>query len=332
MPSPGLKTAKPQEQKQLELTGILKGWCSANGVALVRMAGGEFRVKDGLFTSRTIGSGYANCNPLTGLREITSSFNDPQTILHEGSHMFLMLRKNFYTESYYSREKLAQAMRTAGERGAQDLQKTMGTSSHAEKTWPDALAKNLALNSTLYKISQMENLFSSSIVPFFRESGGDLPVFFKRLSDKLKSALGEPQDYPQKMGNGCGLGIKDRSAGLSWVGNIVDESSTLKIPLDELGHPMSNFHEFFASLSTTLCFDGKEMFSSLENFRQLALQEPVFAPLFKELCSLLRECVPLAKEWRGELAVMPGAEGNKDLANFGLNIAKLDGWLRKNGF
>ena len=327
-----MKTAKPQEHAQLETAGILNEWCSANEVERVRTIGGALRAKDGLFTTTIIGTGYTFCNPITGRREIASSFNDSQTILHEGSHMFLMLRKNFYTDSYYSRENLAQGMSGASEREKRNLQETIDISIHAEKMWPDALARHLALNATLYKISQMENLFSSSVAPSSRKHGSDLPVFFNRLSGKLTSALGKPQDYPQKMGNGCGLGASDKTGGLSWVGNIIDESSTLKIPMDDVGHPMSNFQEFFASLSTTLCFDGKECFSSLEKFRKLASQEPALAPLFSGFCTLLRECVPLAKEWRNELVILPGAKGSPDLANFGMNTAKLDSWLKKNGF
>ena len=332
MPSPAMKTAKPQEQKQLELTGIMKEWCSSNNVEQVRIVGGFNRVKTGLFTHMNVGSGYANYNPVTGKRSIESTFNDDQTVLHESSHIFLMLRKNFYTDSYYDREKLAWEMRAADKNGKKNLQEIIDISVHVEKTWPDELKRNLALNSMLYKISQLENIFSSAIVPTSKEPGSDLPLFFNRLSGRLTSALGKPQEYPQKMDNGCGLEKSDKSGGFSWVGNIIDESSTLKIPIDDMGHPMSNFQEFFASLSCTLCFDGKECFASLEKFRKLAKQEPAIVPLFGNFCALLRECVPLAKEWRNELVVMPGASGNMDLANFGMNLAKLDGWLKKNGF
>ena len=101
-----MKTAKPQEQKQLELGGIMKAWCAANGIEQIRIAGGIKRVRTGLLSHMDIGSGYAICHPQSGKRSIEFSLNDDQTILHESSHMFLMLKKNFFTSSYFSSDRL----------------------------------------------------------------------------------------------------------------------------------------------------------------------------------------------------------------------------------
>jgi len=327
MPSAS-RIASEAAHKPLELTDILKKWCAANGIEQVRIAGGIKRVRAGLFTHAYIGSGYAICRPQTGKRSIESSFNDDQTVVHEASHMFLMLKKNFFTCSHYSSNKLMKqiSLLPAGEKQAA-VKELLAEKEYVANKWPKSTEKNLELNALLSKISRAEDMIS------YADAGkGDLSFLQAGLSGKLMLALGKPQAYPEKASNDVAVIPLEAVGGKSWVGNIVDESSTLKIPLEGVGHPMSNFHEFFASLSTTLCFDGKKCFALLENFKKLSASEKAVAPIFKDFCKLLRECIPLVKEWRNELVVTPGALGNLRLMNFGVNIVKLDNWLRQNGY
>ena len=95
------------------------------------------------------------------------------------------------------------------------------------------------------------------------------------LDEKQKKILGEelvkPELYPETI-----YGVPY----CSYVGALVDESSTLGKPEEE-GHPMSNFHEFFASSMTTLTFDGYRFFGLLSELK--ALSERKDCPGIKKL-------------------------------------------------
>jgi hypothetical protein len=149
----------------------------------------------------------------------------------------------------------------------------------------------------------------------------DISDSYKQLSDKLytitqfeqevekdhnaeaqkhiESRLGKPKFYTKR--EKTNHQALELSIGNSWIGNLVDESHTLN--LKDLGMPMKNFHEFFCSTLTTLCFDGEVFFTTLKQLKILNSEIDSFNPIYQNLLDLLHESYSLGIQFYSEIAV-----------------------------
>lgn len=125
------------------------------------------------------------------------------------------------------------------------------------------------LNSLVYHIAQFEKAAE-------KDNGKNQAL--------LEQVFGKPEDYSER--KKTDYSSFDFGSGYSWIGNIVDESTTLGIR--KQGHPMESYHEFFASFFTALCFDGEKFYSNLEKFKQLANEDKDFEPIFADYLEIIK--------------------------------------------
>jgi hypothetical protein len=124
---------------------------------------------------------------------------------------------------------------------------------------------------------------------------------------ELRKILGMEEIYPSITPAGA-----DRFVGVyraSLIGNLIDETRTLGRPVRE-GHPMGNYHEFFASSMSSLAFDGDQFFSALRKFRQSLEDRPRLRELFDATLQLLDRTRSIGLGFSQDLARanVPGVE------------------------
>ncbi len=98
-----------------------------------------------------------------------------------------------------------------------------------------------------------------------------------------------------KLTNALGSGYLTIRTVYSSIGNLVKETETLGKPA---GHPMDNFHEFFASSMTTLIFDGEVFFRLLREFKTLSERKdcPDIKKIYDKVMDLLSDVHQLGTE------------------------------------
>jgi len=317
------KTAFSRQSKtEIDLFGILEKWAGQNGIQVTMEPNMKVPQKGFIFPADSLDFGYATGGILGDRVGITT--RNPVVMLHESAHQFLMVKKNFFIDHYFDPLRLQQELDSLGMRssngktakGILDIQSYFVKSKiDAREQYPDALQKNSHLNDILHVISMAEEKLASE----------------RGISRKLSSVLGKPQQYSFRMSSDFMVqDIADgRGAGKSWVGNILDESTIFRIREKRLGHPMINYHEFFASFCTALTFDGPKMFEGMNDFHSLAKKEPAVSEIYEKFTYLLAESSAIAKEFLSDLQAIDASNSSPELANFKANIAKLDAWLER---
>lgn len=138
-----------------------------------------------------------------------------------------------------------------------------------------------------------DNLYK--ITAFEKELDTDENKEAQRLFEKR---LGKPVFYTKR--EKANYEALDLSIGQSWIGNLVDESHTLNIK--DIGRPMKNFHEFFCSSMTTLCFDGDVFFTSLKQLKALNTEVQGFDDIYSSIKSLLTDVHTYGVQFYSELS------------------------------
>ncbi len=145
----------------------------------------------------------------------------------------------------------------------------------------------------------------------------------------LQKALGAPESYDYFNVPGADpMGIPPLS---SWMGNLVDETRTLGFPPVK-GHPMQNFHEFFASMVTTLSFDGITFFNSLNALAALAKNDADIKKLADSVRPLLAQSLELGKSFVHELDAFAARSGQPvppQVRRLEANLLRLDAAMQQ---
>lgn len=103
---------------------------------------------------------------------------------------------------------------------------------------------------------------------------------------KLEEIFEAPSYYKVAIERSSGTAGEPYS---NYIGNLIDESRTMQTAgsaqtagPDEVGHPMSNFSEFLASLCVTAMYGNMETFTfRLEQFHQAAKERPDLTPCLR---------------------------------------------------
>ena len=276
----------------------------------------------------------------TGLTDNRIAMRGKSSIIlfHECAHRFLIDRMGYVAEHYLDikgiradAEGLKKAIKNGGAANM-GANSSSGQHAGAEETSRffyimDSLA--IAEFDSHAKPYPEHTRLNSLLISIFKAESA-LPDGIKK---KLEKALGRPQYYQNRSvplyRAGEVIGHK-KSPGHSIIGNITDESSVFRYSSDASGHPMESYHEFFASLSTSLALGGGRVLSGLDAFASIAREEPGVGPLFSQYKALLSGSL-LSLEWFYlDLAAIPSAKKLPDVANFNKNIQLLEAWLKAN--
>lgn len=132
---------------------------------------------------------------------------------------------------------------------------------------------------------------------------------------------------------GSASGYSDPSLGpeptdYSFIGNLVDESNAAKaIVSDRMGHPMTSFDEFCASVCTRAAYmdgDFDKFSQQMQEFRKAADELPALAPLYEKTCRVLAAAVEHGIGFANELRTLNGFRPEPpELMTMELNLAKM---------
>jgi hypothetical protein len=150
--------------------------------------------------------------------------------------------------------------------------------------------KYIELSEELYKITSFEKDLDTD------ENKDAQNLFEKRLGKPVFYTRRERANYQ----------ALDLSLGNSWIGNLVDESKTLKIK--DISRPMKNYHEFFSSTLTTLNFDGDKFFTNIKHLKSLCTEVQGFDIIYTSIQFLLRHTLHYGLEFYSELATDDSSE------------------------
>jgi len=120
---------------------------------------------------------------------------------------------------------------------------------------------------------------------------------------------------------------------LTRIGNLIDETATLKVGEFEAGHPMDDFQEFFASTMTTLTYDGEHFFKSLNSLEKLSKKKDFdkVAFAFGTLAHLLHNVHRLGMDFCKELeeSSKKSKIDTPQLKNLSNNLVKLNSFFKR---